>query len=72
MTKLTTRQEEVLNWIKRFIALHQYPPTRSEIAKGMGFSSANAAEEHLQALARKQAISLTRGVSRGIAIQGGR
>lgn len=42
------------------------PPTRAEIAAFMGFRSANAAEDHLKALARKGAISLTPGTSRGI------
>lgn len=45
------------------------PPTRAEIAAHMGFRSANAAEDHLKALARKGAISLTPGMSRGIRLQ---
>src|SRR5690606_24071195 len=43
-----------------------FPPTRAEIAKQLGFRSANAAEEHLKALARKGVIELTSGASRGI------
>jgi len=43
-----------------------YPPTRSEIAGEMGFKSPNAAEEHLRALARKGAIEMMPGTSRGI------
>ena len=43
-----------------------YPPTRAEIAKTLGFKSANAAEEHLRALARKGVIRIMAGVSRGI------
>ena len=43
-----------------------YPPTRSEIASKMGFKSPNAAEEHLRALARKGAIEVLPGTSRGI------
>ena len=46
------------------------PPTRSEIAQACGFRSANAAEEHLRALARKGAIELLPGASRGIRLPG--
>ena len=66
MIKLTARQEEVLNLIKRCIEETGYPPTRAEIAKELGFRSANAAEEHLKALARKGAIEMVAGASRGI------
>lgn len=45
------------------------PPTRAEIANTLGFKSANAAEEHLQALARKGAIELVSGTSRGIRLK---
>ena len=66
MIKLTARQEEVLQLIKRSIDSTGYPPTRAEIAKELGFKSANAAEEHLKALARKGAIEMVAGASRGI------
>jgi repressor LexA len=66
MIKLTARQEEVLSLIKRNIGETGYPPTRAEIAKELGFRSANAAEEHLKALARKGAIEMVAGASRGI------
>ncbi len=66
MIKLTARQEEVLGLIKRNIEETGYPPTRAEIAKELGFKSANAAEEHLKALARKGAIEMVAGASRGI------
>lgn len=64
--KLTPRQTEVLTLIKRNIEETGYPPTRAEIAKELGFKSANAAEEHLRALARKGAIEMVPGASRGI------
>ncbi len=66
MIKLTSRQEEVLNLIKRIIEETGYPPTRAEIARELGFKSPNAAEEHLKALARKGAIEMVAGASRGI------
>tara|TARA_R110002167_G_scaffold6193_3_gene28173 strand:+ start:3810 stop:4418 length:609 start_codon:yes stop_codon:yes gene_type:complete len=68
MIKLTSRQTEVLNCIRNYIESTGYPPTRAEIAKELGFRSANAAEEHLKALARKGAIEMVPGTSRGIRI----
>ncbi|MGK0500273.1 MAG: repressor LexA [Oceanicoccus sp.] len=68
MTKLTQRQSEVLSLIKNHIEETGYPPTRADIARELGFKSANAAEEHLKALARKGAIEMIPGASRGIRI----
>ena len=66
MQNLTPRQTQVLDLIKRHIDDTGYPPTRADIAKELGFRSANAAEEHLRALARKGAIEIIPGTSRGI------
>jgi repressor LexA len=71
MIKLTARQEQILNLIKEAIDNTGFPPTRAEIANELGFKSANAAEEHLQALARKGAIEISPGTSRGIRLLGG-
>ncbi len=68
MIKLTQRQTEVLECIRHYIETTGYPPTRAEIARQLGFRSANAAEEHLKALARKGAIEMIPGTSRGIRI----
>ena len=70
MIKLTPRQSEILAFIKRCLEDNGYPPTRAEIAQELGFKSPNAAEEHLKALARKGAIEMTPGASRGIRIPG--
>jgi repressor LexA len=70
MIKLTPRQEQILNLIKEAIENTGFPPTRAEIANELGFKSANAAEEHLQALARKGAIEISPGTSRGIRLIG--
>lgn len=69
MLKLTARQEQILNLIREAIENTGFPPTRAEIAAELGFRSANAAEEHLQALARKGAIELSPGTSRGIRLR---
>ncbi len=66
MIKLTPRQAEILAFIRDYQQETGYPPTRSEIARKMGFKSPNAAEEHLRALERKQAIEMLPGTSRGI------
>ena len=68
--KLTARQQQILELIQSAIARTGAPPTRAEIAAELGFKSANAAEEHLQALARKGVIELVSGTSRGIRLRG--
>ncbi|HHP0493683.1 MULTISPECIES: transcriptional repressor LexA [Vibrio] len=68
MKPLTPRQQQVFDLIKSKIEDTGMPPTRAEIARELGFRSANAAEEHLKALARKQAIEIIPGASRGIRI----
>lgn len=67
--KLTPRQQQILDLVRQAIELTGAPPTRAEIAAELGFKSANAAEEHLQALARKGAIELVGGTSRGIRLK---
>ena len=67
--KLTARQQQIFELIQRAIARTGSPPTRAEIAIELGFKSANAAEEHLQALARKGVIELVSGTSRGIRLR---
>ena len=69
MRELTPRQQEILGLIRQHIADTGFPPTRAEIAARLGFRSANAAEEHLKALARKGVIELTSGASRGIRLR---
>jgi repressor LexA len=67
--KLTARQQQILDLIESAIARTGAPPTRAEIASELGFKSANAAEEHLQALSRKGVIELVSGTSRGIRLR---
>jgi repressor LexA len=69
MTDLTSRQSQILRLIQRFISETGMPPTRAEIARELGFRSANAAEDHLRALARKGVIALIPGTSRGIQLK---
>lgn len=68
MKPLTPRQQQIFELIKEKIDMTGMPPTRAEIARELGFRSANAAEEHLKALARKNVIEIIPGASRGIRI----
>lgn len=66
MRDLTTRQAQIFDLIREKISESGMPPTRAEIAQHFGFKSANAAEEHLKALAKKGVIEMMPGTSRGI------
>ncbi|HVA56016.1 MAG TPA: transcriptional repressor LexA [Gammaproteobacteria bacterium] len=66
MAELTQRQQQILELIQDVIDASGMPPTRVEIARKLGFKSANAAEDHLRALARKGMIQLLPGAARGI------
>jgi repressor LexA len=67
--RLTPRQQQILDWIRGFIETRGMPPTRVEIAAGLGFSTPSSAEDHLQALAKKGVIELVPGASRGLRIK---
>ncbi|OOG23630.1 repressor LexA [Thioalkalivibrio denitrificans] len=71
MDPLTPRQAEILQFIRDTLGESGMPPTREEIMRAFGFRSPNAAQAHLQALARKGAIELRSGASRGIRLRDG-
>lgn len=66
---LTSRQTEILDFIRARITEHGSPPTRAEICSQFGFVSPTAADDHLRALARKGAIELVPGAARGIRLR---
>jgi repressor LexA len=66
---LTARQQQILDWIRGYLESTGMPPTRAEIASGLGFSTPSSAEDHLQALARKGAIEMIPGASRGLRLK---
>ena len=66
MPSLSAKQLEVLAFIQQFMATHGLPPTRGEIAAGLGLKNRQGIDQHLRALAGKGAIELTPGISRGI------
>ena len=69
MLKITARQKQVLELIKAYIEETGMPPTRADIAKELGFKSANAAEDHLKALSKKGLLEIVPGTSRGIRLK---
>ena len=68
--ELTSRQQEVLNFIRDCIAADGLPPTRAEIARALGFKSPNAAEQHVKALVDKGVLEWVPGASRGLRLVG--
>jgi repressor LexA len=66
---LTARQQEILDWIRRHLEATGMPPTRAEIATGLGFSTASSAEDHLRALAKKGVLDMLPGTSRGLRLR---
>jgi len=67
--RLTARQRQILDWIASYIETNAMPPTRAEIAAGLGFSTPSSAEDHLRALAKKGALDLLPGSSRGLRLK---
>jgi repressor LexA len=66
---LTTRQRQILEWIRRHLETTGRPPTRAEIAAGLGFSTPSSAEDHLRALEKKGALEIEPGASRGLRLK---
>lgn len=66
---LTAKQLEVLDFIQRFMARDGLPPTRGEIAQGLGLKNRQGIDQHLRALAGKGVIELIPGISRGIRLR---
>jgi len=63
---LTARQQQILDWIRTHLETTGRPPTRAEIATGLGFSTPSSAEDHLRALEKKGALEIQPGASRGL------
>ena len=69
MLDLTPKQLEVLAFVRRFSQTHAFPPTRGEIAEGLGLKNRQGVDQHLRALEAKGAIELIPGISRGIRLR---
>jgi repressor LexA len=44
---LTKRQQEIIDFIKRYGAQHGYPPTVRDIGKAVGLASSSTVHQHL-------------------------
>lgn len=69
MQALSSKQLEVLAFIQQFMETHALPPTRGEIAQGLGLKNRQGIDQHLRALEAKGALDLTPGISRGIRVR---
>lgn len=68
MTTITKRQQEIFDFIMKFLETNGFPPAVSEIQKEFSFKSPNAVQDHLSAIERKGYISRNPFKSRGIKI----
>ena len=66
---LTARQQQILDWIRGHLEASGRPPTRAEIATGLGFSTPSSAEDHLRALEKKGVLEIQAGASRGLRLK---
>lgn len=66
METLTKRQEDVLNYIKEFVASHGFPPTVREIGSALGASSSATIQAHLTSLEDKGFIRKEKTKNRSI------
>lgn len=64
--ELTQRQQEILNFIYKFREENGYPPTLREIGKHFGITSTFGVKRHLEALVKKEYLSIESNASRGI------
>src|SRR5207244_12875955 len=66
---LTARQRQILDWIRSHLESTGRPPTRAEIAAGLGFSTPSSAEDHLRALEKKGVLEIEPGAARGLRLK---
>lgn len=66
MKILTGRQDEILKYLKKYIATHGYPPTVREIGKDLGLSSPATIHTHLNNLEKKGFIKKENSKNRAI------
>jgi len=66
MMALSSKQQQIIDFIRRFLTDRQYPPTIRDIVTGCGISSTSVVNYNLKILAREGYIRHHPGVSRGI------
>ena len=68
MKTLTTKQTEVLDFVKKYTATHGFPPSIREICAGLGLSSPATVHAHLKKLEEAKAIKTSNNKFRTIEI----
>ncbi len=64
--RLSARQQQLLQRIAQFIAQHDRPPTRADLARAMGLRNRQGIDQHLRALERKGYLELEPAIARGL------
>ena len=68
MEKITKRQEDVLNYIKKYVVKHGFPPSTREIGAALGLSSPATVHTHLKKLEDAGCIRKTNSKFRTIEV----
>ena len=68
MRPITERQEQIVDWLKRYQRHHGFPPTRLELARGVGFKEASSIAPHLATLVKAGWIQMQPNTKRGIRV----
>ena len=66
MRKLSSKQQDILDFIRQFLEERGYPPTIRDIVAGCGISSTSVVDYHLSILEREGHIRRHPEISRGI------
>jgi len=67
---LTTKQKQVLDYVRRRIMFDRISPTIREVAVFFGFSSTGTVRDHLRALSRKGYLKLNKNKARAMELSG--
>lgn len=69
-TELTKRQEDVLKYIKKYVAKHGFPPATREIGEALGLTSPATVHTHIKKLVQKGYLRTTKSKFRTIEVVG--
>ncbi|MDW8008458.1 MAG: transcriptional repressor LexA [Chloroflexota bacterium] len=70
MDELSARQRQILEFIRRFVEEHDYPPSIRQIQEGCGLSSTSVADYNLRLLERRGYVRRAPGWARAIELLG--
>lgn len=68
--ELTKRQEDVLKYIKKYVAKHGFPPATREIGAALGLTSPATVHTHIKKLVQKGYLKTTKSKFRTIEVVG--